>query len=383
VVIADSALTKPLFAASNEDLIGVQPSLNTWLGKGSLFGLEGDERRNRRKLLMPSLRGQSIKSFETIVEEETLRESQAWPQHREFRSLEPMERISLNVILRAVFGVGTYGAEIERLRKLFPPMMALGFRLIVLPRPPWTFGRYSPWGRLAQLHREFDALVNELIAKSLQDPDLDERTDILGVLLKSRYDDGSAMSHQEIADELLALVTAGHSTTAAALAWTFERISRHPDLLSALVAEAATDNNELRRATILETLRSRSVIDFVRRSVRAPMFELGPWRIPRGYAIMASISLIHADPESFPEPDRFDPTRFVGKRANTFRWIPYGGGNRRCIGDLFANLQMDVLLRTVLRNFTIEPTTKPAEEGHTHGVSHRPAKGGLIVVARR
>jgi cytochrome P450 family 138 len=113
------------------------------------------------------------------------------------------------------------------------------------------------------------------------------------------------------------------------------------------------------------------------------MFELGPWRIPRGYAIMASISLIHEDPESFPEPERFDPQRFVGNRPNTFRWIPFGGGNRRCIGDVFANMEMDVLLRTVLRNFTIEPTTRPAEKGRTYGVSHRPKKGGLIVVQRR
>jgi len=290
-------------------------------------------------------------------------------------------RVTLNVILRGVFGAS--GVELDDLRRLVPKWVTLGSRLAVLPMPSRNYGRYSPWGRLVELHRAFESVVDRLIDRANTDPHFDQRTDTLALMLRSRYDDGSAMSRPDIADELLTLVAAGHETTAATLAWAFERISRHPDVLSKLVEEAVTEDNEFRQATIREVQRSRTIIDFSGRHVQAPILELGPWRIPKGYSVMVSISQIHRDPDSFPNPERFDPNRFVGTESNTFAWLPFGGGTRRCIGAAFANTEMDVLLRTVLRHFTIETTERPGEKWHSRGVAFVPKKGGQIVVHRR
>ena len=179
------------------------------------------------------------------------------------------------------------------------------------------------------------------------------------------------------------MVAAGHETTASTLAWAFERLRRHPQITADLVDEADGDGNELRQATILEIQRARTVIDFAGRHVAGPFFQLGDWRIPQGYSIIVSISELHGNEEAFPDPDRFDPYRYVGKRPPTFNWLAFGGGSRRCIGAAFANTEMDVVLRTVLRRFTIDSTTEPGEKVHNRGVAYVPKNGGRIVVRRR
>lgn len=381
VVVADPALVRRVFTASADDLVNIQPNLSRIFGRGSIFALDGAEHRKRRKFLTPPFHGQSIKNYEKIIEEETLRETSGWPEGTEFRSLEPMNRITLNVILRAVFGAD--GAELDELRRLMPGWVKLGSRLATLPQPPFKVGRRSPWGRLAEYHRQFDAIVDTLVEKAESDPRFDERTDILALMLHSRYEDGSAISRHDMADELITLLGAGHETTASTLGWAFERLSRHPEILARLAEEADTEDSELRQATILEVQRARTVIDLAGRRVAAPTFELGQWRIPRGHSIVVSITQLHGDPDLFPEPKRFDPYRFVGAKPPTFAWVPFGGGTRRCIGAAFANTEIDVVLRTVLRHFTIEPTAAPDEKVHSRGVAYTPKQGGRIVVHRR
>jgi cytochrome P450 len=190
------------------------------------------------------------------------------------------------------------------------------------------------------------------------------------------------MSRADIADELLTLLAAGHETTAATLGWAFERISRHPDLLSALVEEADGGGNELRQATILEVQRARTVIDLAGRRVYPESYQLGEWVIPRGYSIIVGIGQIHANPDVFEDPERFDPHRFIGNKTPP-SWIPFGGGTRRCVGAAFANMEMDVVLRTVLQRFVIETTDAPGERWHGRGVAFTPKDGGRIVVRRR
>lgn len=381
VVVADPALVRPVFTASTDDLVNIQPNLSRIFGPGSVFALDGADHRKRRKLLTPPFHGQSIKNYEKIIEEETLREIARWPEGSEFRSLEPMSRITLNVILRAVFGAD--GAELDELRRLMPGWVTLGSRLATLPRPPRQLGGRGPWGRLAEYHREFETMIDNLIDKAESDPCFDERTDILALMLHSRYDDGSAISRSDMSDELLTLLGAGHETTASTLGWAFERLSRHPNILAGLAEEADAGGGELRQATILEVQRARTVIDLAGRRVAAPIFELGEWRIPRGYSIVVSITQLHDDPDVFPQPERFDPYRFIGTKPPTFAWVPFGGGTRRCIGAAFANAEMDVVLRTVLHHFTIEPTTAPGEKVHSRGVAYTPKSGGRIVVHRR
>ncbi len=380
VIVAEPQLAKQLFLANTEDVGNVQPNLSRILGSGSVFALDGTDHRRRRKLLTPPFHGKSIRNYEAIFEEETLRESANWPEGEEFETLEPMMRITLNAILRAVFGAD--GEQLDELRRIIPPWVTLGSRLAVLPTPTRDYGRFSPWARLARYRRQYDAVIDQLIERIESDPEFEHRDDILALLLRSTYEDGSAMSRKDIGDELLTLLAAGHETTASTLGWAFERISRHPEVLAQLVAEAATDGNEYRQAAILEIQRVRTVIDFAGRHVYAPSFELGDWMIPRGYSVIVALAAIQERPEEFPDPGRFDPQRFVGNRPG-LGWIPFGGGTRRCVGAAFANVEMDVVLRTVLRHFVIETTTAPGEKVHSRGVAYTPKSGGRIVVHRR
>ncbi|MGB3481751.1 MAG: cytochrome P450 [Mycobacterium sp.] len=380
VVVTDPALAKQVFTASTDDLGNIQPNLSRLFGPGSVFALEGAEHRRRRKILTPPFHGKAMKNYEAIVEEEVLRESQGWPDGEEFETLEPMMRLTLNIILRAIFGAG--GVQLEALRRILPPWVTLGSKLAVLPTPTSDLGSWTPWGRLDSYRRQYNAVVGELIEQARLDPAFDQRTDVLALLLRSTYEDGSPMSRSEIADELLTLLAAGHETTASTLAWSFERISRHPAVLAELVAEAAGDGNEYRQAVILEVQRNRTVIDFAGRRVLAPVFELGQWRIPQGYSVSVAIGQVHGHAADFPDPERFDPSRFLGARPNTFAWVPYGGGTRRCVGAAFANMEMDVVLRTVLRRFVIETTTAPAEKWHSRGVAFTPKRGGRVRMRR-
>jgi cytochrome P450 len=380
VVVADPSLLRQVYLASTDDLMNVQPNLSRIFGPGSVFALDGTEHRKRRKLLAPPFHGQSIKNYEKVIEEETLREIATWPEGAEFATLEPMNRITLNVILRTVFGAD--GAELDYLREIIPPWAALGSRMATLPEPSFNTGRHSPWGRLAEFRRNFDRTVFALIDKAQADPALDERTDILALLLRSTYEDGTPMSRQDVSDELLTLLGAGHETTASTLGWAFERLRRHPQVLARLVEENDNGDNEFRRAFIQELQRNRTVIDFSGRHVAAPHFDLGEWRIPHGYTVMVALANIHANPDVFPDPERFDPERFLGKRPPT-AWVPFGGGTRRCIGAAFAEVEMDVVLRTVLSHLVIETDDAPDEKVHFRGIAFTPKNGGLITVRRR
>ncbi|UUO02224.1 cytochrome P450 [Mycolicibacterium novocastrense] len=381
VVVGDPQLAKQMFMANTDDVGNIQPNLSRVLGPGSVFALDGSEHRRRRRLLTPPFHGRSVKNYEAIFEEETLRESANWPEGQAFPVLEPMMRITLNAILRAVFGAD--GEQLDDLRRIIPPWVTLGSRLASLPAPSRTYGRFSPWGRLAEYRRQYDRAIDKLIDRVTADPGFDERTDVLALLLGSTYEDGTAMSRKDIGDELLTLLAAGHETTASTLAWAFERITRHPDVLDRLVSEAQTDDNEYRQAVLAEVQRSRTVIDFAGRHVYSPTFELGDWVVPQGHTMLASISLMHDRAAEFPEPERFDPQRFLDERPPTFAFIPFGGGTRRCVGAVFANVEMDVVLRTILRHFVLDTTAAPAEKTHSRGVAYTPKDGGRIVVHRR
>jgi cytochrome P450 len=231
--------------------------------------------------------------------------------------------------------------------------------------------------------REYDAIIDRLIEAARQDPRLDERDDVLALMLQSRYDDGASMSRDEISDQLLTLLSAGHETTATTLAWAVERLRRHPAVLRRLADEVDAGGSQLREATILEVQRVRPVIDATVRKIGTPGLRLGRWTLPEGQVVLVSIYLIHRDPALFPNPYRFDPDRFVGHRPDTYQWIPFGGGTRRCIGAAFAQMEMNVVLRTLLRDFTLVPTSDRGERWHSRGVAYCPAKGGRIVVHRR
>ncbi|MDT5015265.1 MAG: hypothetical protein QOD39_1425 [Mycobacterium sp.] len=380
VVVSDRALVKDLFTA-NSNLVSRVANLGLVLGPGSTFSLDGDEHRERRKLLVPPFHGKRMVGYEAIVEEEVMREIASWPQGQEFETLEPMMRITLNAILRAVFGA--QGTAFDELRQLLPPMVPLASRMAVLPPVlRKDLGPWSPWGRVQRSRRRYDEIIAALIAEARSDPAFEERNDVLALMLQARYDDGSAISDGHIADELLTLLAAGHETTATTLAWTIERLRRHPRLLSRLTAEVDAGGTELTQATIWEVQRTRPVVEATARVARERI-RLGEWVIPKGHAVIASITMAHQSEENFADPKSFNPDRFLGANPDTHTWIPYGGGIRRCIGAAFANMEMTVTLRTLLREFEFGTTYAAGERRHSRGVATAPGRGGRAVVYRR
>lgn len=380
VVISDPALVKSLFT-TNSDLVCRANNLGSVLGPGSTFSLKGAEHLRRRKLLVPPFHGKRMNGYESIVEEEVLRETATWPEGREFATQPSMMRITLNVVLRAVFGA--QGAEFDELRQVLPPLVALGSRLAVLPprarrdRGPWSFG-----GRYNAYRRRYDALIAKLIDTARQAPDFADRTDVLSLLLAARYEDGQPISDGHIADELLTLLAAGHETTATTLAWAVERIRRHPSLLDRLAAEVDAGGSSLTQAVVWEVQRTRPVVEGTGRITRARI-RLGPWVIPENHAVVVSFRLMHFSEDNFTRPHVFDPDRFADSPPDTALWVPYGGGVNRCVGAAFANMEMLVTLRTILRHFEIVPTTAKGERLHSRGVTSAAARGGRAVVNRR
>ena len=380
VVVGDPALIKDLFT-TNADLIARAGVLGEMFGPGSTFSLDGTEHRERRKLLVPPFHGKRMVAYEAIVEEEVLREVASWPEGREFEIMPSMMRITLNAILRTVFGAE--GAALDELRELLPPMVLNASRLAVLPPiVRRDFGAWSPGGKLTSYRQRYDQIISRLISDIRNDPKFDERNDVLALMLQARYEDGSPISDDHVADELLTLLAAGHETTATTLAWAVERLRRHPRFLARLTAEVDAGGTELVQATIWEVQRARPVINGTARMTKTRI-RLGEWVIPERTAVLASISLAHAFEDSFAEAKAFNPDRFVGNPPDNYAWVPYGGGVRRCIGAAFANMEMNVTLRTLVREFEFGTTYAPGERLHSRGVATAPAHGGRAVVYRR
>ncbi|OBI78058.1 cytochrome P450 [Mycobacterium sp. E740] len=380
LVISERSLVKDLFT-TNSDLVARASNLGQVLGPGSTFSLDGAEHRERRKLLVPPFHGKRMAGYEAIVEEEVLREVATWPEGREFETLPSMMRITLNAILRTVFGAE--GAALDELRELLPPMVPLASRMAVLPKVlRRDLGPWSPWGRVTRARRRYDEIIAGLISDARADPEFEQRTDVLALLLHARYEDGSPISDGHIADELLTLLAAGHETTATTLAWAIERLRRHPRLLSRLTAEVDAGGTELTQATVWEVQRTRPVIEATLRVTR-DRIRLGEWVVPQRHTIIVSIGMSHASPQNFTDPGTFNPDRFLGANPDTHTWIPYGGGIRRCIGAAFANMEMNVTLRTLLREFEFGTTYARGERRHSRGVATAPARGGRAIVFRR
>jgi cytochrome P450 len=380
-VVAHPDLVKKVFTAKPDVLaFGEDSPLGRILGPGSLFSLDGDEHLRERRLLLPPFHGERMKSYVAIIEEETRRELATWPEATPFATLDSFMRITLNAILRAVFGA--QGEHQRRLAELLPRAVELGSKLALAPWAQRDLGPWSPGGKFVRYRRAYDEVIDALIDEALADPALDERADVLALLLRAHYDDGSAMSRTQISDELLTLLAAGHETTATTLAWAVERLRRHPALVARLAAEARDGGSALRTATVHEVQRTRPVIVATSRVVVGDRFELDEWVFPRGHRIVVSASMIHADERFFERPKAFDPDRFLERKPDTYTWVPFGGGTRRCIGAAFAQMEMDVVLRILLEDFDLGASEDRGERWRSRGIAAAPADGGIAVVRR-
>ncbi len=380
VVVSHPDLIKAVFTAKPDVLYGGRNPLGGLLGPGSLFSMDEDRHLEERRMLLPPFHGDRMRSYDGLIEEETLAATRDWPEDEEFPTIKTFQRITLRVILRAVFGAE--GADLADLQRLLPPMTALGQRLVTAPILQRDLGPRSPGGKYQSMRRRYDSIVSALIDSRLADPALGERIDILALMLSPLREAGAEINHGELGDELLTLLVAGHETTASALAWAIERLRRHPEVLRRLEHEAQGDSATLRTATILEVLRVRPVIGLTGRLVMKP-FQLGEWRLAPGTRVVTQIAATNADERFHPHPARFDPDRYVGQKPDTYTWIPFGGGIRRCLGAAFAQLEMDVVLRTLLRHFELVPTDAVGERESFRGVAFAPSKGGLAAVRSR
>lgn len=377
LVISEPEEVRQLLKADPDQLGNTDPNLGRVMGPGSLFSLSGGAHRSQRKLLTPAFHGNRLAEYRELMAEEARVGMSAWPTDESVPSLPAMGAITLNIILRTVFGAE--GRDLHALRDLLPRLVRLGSILAATPIPSWELFGYAPWGRFNRMRADYDTIVTRLIDKARADPAINERSDILAMLIAARYDDDSAMSNSEIADELVTLLTAGHETTATTLAWAIERLRRHPTFLNKLVSAVDAGDDQLLDAFINELQRTRPVIAFTFRRVHADGYAIGPWRVPRGMHIMLAISLVQTDPNLFEAPHRFWPERFLGKRPDPYELIPFGGGVRRCIGAAFAHMELQVVLRTLLSEHVLVPTDAPDEAWKSRGVAFAPADGGQIV----
>jgi cytochrome P450 len=378
---------RSLFTAKPEDapsLTGESP-LRPIVGPNSVLTAVGPRHMRQRKLLLPPFHGEAVERYTAMIAEAADREIDSWPIGAPFALAPRMQAITLDVIMAGIFGIegspaeGTpeYGLRrtIRRAVNLSTRPEAQLFELLNL-------GSDEPVGPtrlfLSQLDRHMYAVIEARRASA------ERRTDILSLLLDAETEDGERLTDQELRDELLTLVLAGHETTANSLAWAFERLLRQPAAYDRLrdVARADDDPDGYLEATIHETMRSRPVIPIIGRRVTVP-WQLGEYRMPAGSAILMSILLLHHREDVYPDPFAFRPERFVGRKPGTYTWIPFGGGIRRCLGAALAMAEQRVVLRAIARRTDLEAPDPRPEHARHRNVTMIPAGGARVVMTAR
>lgn len=388
VMLSDPADAQEVFRAPPDVLHPGQGArvLEPVVGTNSVILLDEGAHMEQRKLMLPAFHGERMGRLTGLMEEVSEREVAGWPQGVPVDLHPRAQRLTLEIVLRAVFGLRP-GPRLDALRERLRDMLSFGDRPIsLLPIPPESvagrlLARWRPLARFNRLREEADALLFELI---------DERRgregagdDVLSMLLEARHEDGSPMSRQELRDELMTLLVAGHETTASTLAWAFERLTREPRVLSRLHDEiAAGDRDEYLTATIQETLRRRPVLPNVAPRLAMRPLEVGGFAYPEGVCLVPNAYLIHHDPAIYPDPYAFRPERFLDEPPGTYTWIPFGGGRRRCLGASFAMLEMKVVLRNVIGVCRIGPGGNGFEVARRRNITIRPAAGARVVLTR-
>jgi cytochrome P450 family 135 len=350
------------------------------LGAHSVLLLDEHEHMQQRKLLLPRFHGARMHSYRELMAGVASREVADWPRGEPYRLRPRMQALTLEIILRAVFGL----AEGERIERLRCELRGLLDRL----SNPRTFAlplllgpeRLARFGPFQSLIRRVDRLIYAEIAERRGQSDLADREDIMSLLLQAEdADSGEEMSDVEVRDELLTLLVAGHETTANALAWAVERLARHPEKLARLKREVMAGQTAYLDAVVTETLRLRPVISLVARRLTQPV-RIGEWELPAGITVTPSIYLVHRRPDIYPNPESFQPERFLEKPPGTYTWIPFGGGVRRCLGGAFAQFEMGVVLSELVKRWDIEPARAEPEAVLRRAITETPRHDTEVVL---
>jgi cytochrome P450 len=349
------------------------------LGDNSVLLLDGAPHMEQRKLMLPSFHGERMKRYGELMSEIAAAEIERWPHAEPYRIRPRMQAVTLEIILRAVFGVEE-GERMEQLRQQLRRMLDMitdPRRLVfLLALGPERIRSFPPFRREVE---RVDHLIYAVIAERRAAGDLADRVDILSLLLQARREDGSPMSDRELRDELVTLLVAGHETTATALAWAVERLARHPEKLDRLAAEVEAGEDTYLKAVVVETLRLRPVISIVNRTLKEP-FEIEGYTLPAGVKVAPCIYLVHRRADVYPEPERFLPERFLERPPGTYTWIPFGGGVRRCLGGAFAQFEMEVVLRELVARTTVRPARPEPERVFRRAITETPRHDAEVLV---
>ena len=389
VMVFDPGMVKQVFQGSGTQLHAGEANalLGPILGERSVLLLDEGEHLRHRRLMLPSFHGQRLQVFEQVMRDAADSEIESWPVGEAFPLLPTMQSLTLRVIMRAVFGFEEGPAEDElrnRLREMIEPVARPRGLLLMTMLGRLGSGRGEA-ARFEARRRAVDELLYAEIERRRTAPDLEQRTDVFSALLLAEDEDGERLSDREVRDELVTLLLAGHETTATGLAWTFDLLLHSPPVLAraAAAARAEDGGDEYLDAVVKESLRLRPVIPGVGRVVRGEPFALNGYVIPVGVEINPSIRLVHRRGDLYPDPAAFRPERFLGPDApDTYTWIPFGGGTRRCLGASFALMEMRIVLGRVLERASLRPASAELNETVFRGITLAPKEGVRVVLDR-
>ena len=382
VYVCDPDAIRGMMTGDQSDLHAGEANepLSPVLGKKSVLILDGPEHLRQRKLLLPPFQGSAVQHFRTVIREVAEAEVGRWQPGETFVMRDRMRALTFEVIARAVFGV-TERERIERLRTALVALIDMQMTFLMPSALRRDLGGWSPWGRFQRRLKAADALLYEEISRRRSEPDLENRTDVLSLLLRARDEDDRPMSDVELRDELMTLLLAGHETTATGLAFAFDLLPRNPRVLDRLRDEVDGGGDTYLDAVVTESLRLRPVIDAAERTLMKPR-TIDGWDLPAGIRVYPAIAVVHLREDLYPQPHEFRPERFIDEEARSYSWLPFGGGIRRCIGAALAQAEMAEVIRTVVSRVDLEPTRPEPEPVVMRGITLLPRHGTPVEVRR-
>jgi len=383
VYVADPGAIRELFTGDQSDLRAGEANsfMEPVLGAHSVLVLDGPEHLRQRKLLLPPFQGSRVAGFREVIREVAEREIARWRPGSQLVLRERMRALTFEVICRAVFGV-TQPERVERLRAALVAVIDSSPVFMIVRPARADLGPLSPGRRFARRLRAADAVLFEEIERRRHEPDLDQRADVLSLLLRARDEQGRAMTAAELRDELFTMLGAGHETTATGLAFAFELLLRNPSVLGRLREElGGGDGDAYLDAVVKETLRLRPVIDAAERTLTVPRTVAG-WELPAGVKVYPGIVLVHMREDLYPRAHEFRPERFIEDGAETYSWLPFGGGIRRCIGAALALAEMAEVLRVVVPAVELRPRRDRPDPVVLRGITLAPRHGVEVEVQR-
>jgi cytochrome P450 family 135 len=383
VYVGDPVAIRELFTGDQSDLLAGEANsfMEPVLGPHSVLVLDGPEHLRQRKLLLAPFQGPRVSGYRDVIREVAERELTTWHHGRQLVLRERMRAITFEVICRVVFGV-TEPERVERMRAALVAVIDSSPLHMLTEHARRDYGRFSPGRRFLARMRAADALILEEIARRRREPDLDERSDVLSLLLRAVDEKGRAMTDPELRDELFTMLGAGHETTATQLSFAFELLIRNPWVLARLRAELESgEDDTYLDAVVKETMRLRPVIDAAERTLTKPRTVAG-FPLPAGVKVYPGIVLVHTREDLYPQATAFRPERFLEERAESYTWLPFGGGIRRCLGAALAQAEMAEVLRVIVPAVGLRPLRDKPDPVVLRGITLAPQHGVKVEVER-